>query len=234
MENTMTQRLKFASFILLAAAAAGMMPTAKADEWDKTTVLTFNAPVEIPGHVLAAGTYVFKLFDSDSERNVVQVFTQDEKQLVATIIAIRDYRQEPTGDTVVRFEERSSGSPEALHSWFYPGDNYGVQFVYPKAEQQYAERSAPPAPEVQPVAEAPAPEPEPAPALDPLPAFDTAAVVSENVIIEEEAPAAPVESVPATPDPLPQTAGNFAAIPLLGVLLLSGGLTAVRFAARQN
>jgi hypothetical protein len=38
--------------------------SARADEWDKKTVLTFSRPVGIPGYVLRAGTYTFRLADS--------------------------------------------------------------------------------------------------------------------------------------------------------------------------
>ena len=125
----MTQLWKSALLTLLVGGAVWLAPAAKADEWDKQTVLTFNEPVEIPGKVLPAGTYVLRLLDSQSDRNVVQVFTEDQKQLLATILAIPAYRVEPTGKTVVTFDERPSGSPEALHEWFYPGDNYGFEFV---------------------------------------------------------------------------------------------------------
>src|SRR5579862_8634777 len=134
----MMKRFKVAFFTLLVAGVACFAPGARADEWDKETILTFNEPVEIPGKVLPAGTYVFRLADSESDRNVVQVFTEDEKQLLATILAIPAYRIEPTGNTVVTFDERPSGSPEALHKWFYPGDTYGFEFVYPKSEMQLA------------------------------------------------------------------------------------------------
>ena len=53
--------------------------------------------------------------------------------MYATILALPDYRLKPTGKTVITFEERSSNSPQAIKAWFYPGDNYGQEFVYPKA-----------------------------------------------------------------------------------------------------
>ena len=140
----MTKRLKFAFLALLAAGAAWFAPAARADEWDKQTMLTFNSPVEVPGAVLPAGTYVFRLADSPSDRDIVQIFTDDHKHLMATILAIPAYREEPTDKTVVTFEERPSGSPEALHKWFYPGETEGFEFVYPKSERQYAARAEQP------------------------------------------------------------------------------------------
>lgn len=108
-------------------------PTVKADAWDKRTELTFSAPVELPGVVLSPGTYVFKLLESPSDRNIVQVFSKDETKLYATILAIPDYRLTPASKTIVRFEERPAGTPEAIKEWFYPGDEYGEEFAYPKS-----------------------------------------------------------------------------------------------------
>jgi len=109
----------------------GWTTGAAADERDKKTIVTFSAPVEIPGKALPAGTYVFKVLDSASNRNILQIFDKDEKQLYATILAIPDYRLRPSDKPVIRFEERPSGTPEAIKAFFYPGDDYGLQFVYP-------------------------------------------------------------------------------------------------------
>jgi len=103
-----------------------------ANTWNEQTSFTFSAPVEIPGMVLPAGTYVFKLMDSASDRDIVQIFNQDRTKLFATILAIPDYRTNPTSSPVVKFEERPANSPEAIDAWFYPGLNYGMEFVYPK------------------------------------------------------------------------------------------------------
>jgi hypothetical protein len=105
---------------------------ARADEWNKKTVMTFSQSVEIPGQVLPAGTYTFVLADSPSDRHIVQIFNSDGSHIIATILAINNYRLKPTGDTVVKFAERSGDNPEALKAWFYPGDNFGQEFVYPK------------------------------------------------------------------------------------------------------
>jgi len=83
--------------------------------------------------VLPAGTYVFKILDSQSDRHIVQIFNQDESQILATILAIPNYRLKVTDKTVITFRERPAGEPEALRAWFYPGRNFGEEFVYPKA-----------------------------------------------------------------------------------------------------
>jgi hypothetical protein len=102
------------------------------DAWNKKTTLTFNQPVELPGVILPAGQYVFKLADFASSRNVVQVFNADEDQIYATILAIPSYRMDPADEPVILFEERRSDRPQAIHAWFYPGDQYGQEFVYPE------------------------------------------------------------------------------------------------------
>jgi hypothetical protein len=106
-----------------------------ADEWNKKTEFQFSEPVAIPGKVLAPGKYVFELADSDSDRNIVQVFSEDSKgneRLVATILATPDYLEHTPQKPVIQFEERPSGSPEAIRSWFYPGEKTGWEFSYPK------------------------------------------------------------------------------------------------------
>jgi hypothetical protein len=128
-----TRKWFVVTFCLVLLCLLAEPSTMKADVEDRATKLTFSEPVEVPGRVLAAGTYWFTLADSDSERHIVEVWNADRTQLVTTILAVPDYRQHPTGKTVIHFEERPSGQPEAIHSWFYPGANYGEEFVYPKA-----------------------------------------------------------------------------------------------------
>jgi hypothetical protein len=108
------------------------MPTAKADEWDKKTILTISEPIQVPKQVLEPGTYVFKLMDSQSDRHIVQIFDKDEKHLVTTVLAIPNYRLKPTGKSKFQFWEVPAGQPKALRAWFYPGDNFGQEFAYPK------------------------------------------------------------------------------------------------------
>src|SRR5579871_1625681 len=102
---------------------------AGADEWNMKTKVTFSGQVEVPGMVLPAGTYVFKLMDN-SDRNVVQIFDKDERKSMTSFMAVPEERQEPPNQTIIRFEERSGNSPEAVHLWFYPGDKTGHLFIY--------------------------------------------------------------------------------------------------------
>jgi hypothetical protein len=110
----------------LPAGTAAQMP----DTRDRT-IMTFSAPVELPGMRLEAGTYVWKLADTSS-RNVIQVFTQDEKEILGQWLFISAERRDVTGETVVTFRETSAGSTPAVQFWFYPGESIGKEFIYPK------------------------------------------------------------------------------------------------------
>jgi hypothetical protein len=121
----------------LFAASSFLSQPAKADEWNKKTEFQFSAPVQIPGKTLSAGKYVFELADSESDRNLVQVFSEDADgngHLITTLQAVPDYTTKTPDKPTLHFEERSSGTPEAIRSWFYPGENTGWEFVYPLGE----------------------------------------------------------------------------------------------------
>ena len=125
--------IKIVTFVCLGVLGTAL-PQAKADESDQKTVFTFSGAVEIPGQVLSPGTYVFKLMDSQSDRSIVQVFNKNENRLCGTFLTIPDYRLKPAGKAIITFEERAAGAPEAVRAWFYPGENYGHEFVYPKVK----------------------------------------------------------------------------------------------------
>lgn len=111
-------------FVLFTTA---FMPFAKADEWDKKTIITTNEPIQIEGKVLAPGQYVMKLLES-ADRHIVQIYDVDHSKLEMTVLAIPAYRFEPSGDTRLTFWEMPPGRAPALRTWFYPGDNSGLEF----------------------------------------------------------------------------------------------------------
>jgi len=114
-----------------------IIPSSGADVGNKKTFVTFNEAVEVPGQVLPAGTYVFKLADSLSDRHIVQIWNADENHLFATILAIPAQRLEASGDSAFELEERPGDSPMALKFWFYPGDTIGQEFAYSYRQSSY-------------------------------------------------------------------------------------------------
>jgi len=228
----MTKALYRVAFILyIAVSVVGFASPAKADESNKLTYFTFSAPVELPGNkVLPAGTYAFKLLDSAGDRNIVQIFNKDLTMLYATVVTIPDYRPQPHDKTIIKFSETSPGGPEAIKEWFYPGDNYGQEFVYPK---QRAVQLA-----------AAANEPVPAMAVESTD-LTTAPIVAVTPQQEElpvtqaiqtAPPAAAVQTQPA-PDPapmaeteqLPKTGSSVPLIALLGAASLGIAFILKRF-----
>jgi hypothetical protein len=181
----------------VALIAAAVTPPVKADEWDKKTIITINEPVQMPSccnadHVvvLQPGTYVLALVDSLSDRHIVRVFEQDQKTVITTILAIPNYRLQPTGKSVFQFWETPAGQPRAMRAWFYPGDNFGQEFAYYKATSI----------EIAKVAKAPVP----AVVVETEAELKTAPVV----IVDEKGEEKPVEIIVAKSEPPVQPAAE--------------------------
>ena len=124
------------SFFTLVLTLGVMLPAARADEWNQETELTFSQPVQIPGQILAAGTYKFVLLEDSANRDMVQIFSADRTKLYATLNTVPSSRMEPTGDTVISFAERASGQPDAIMTWFYPGELDGHEFIYSRQQER--------------------------------------------------------------------------------------------------
>ena len=204
-------------FALACTVAA---PFLHADAWDKRTIVTFHQPVEIPRVVLGPGTYQVKLVNSMSDRDIVQFSNERGNHVFATVLAIPDYQPTLRDHSVFTFEERAADAPQALKAWFYPGDHWGEEFVYPKAETA---RTAPPQTTLSP---RPAPAVQPTAAAPPAPA--SAPVVAQNVAPTPPAPQPPVEVAQAQPAPapakeLPKTGSTLPLIALIGAFSLVSG-----------
>jgi hypothetical protein len=218
--------------------------TAQADESDKKTTITFNGPVEIPGvhlkgwGVLPAGTYVFKIMDSLSDRHIVQIFNEDETIVYATVLAIPNYRLKATDKTVITFHERPAGEPEALRAWFYPGANWGEEFVYGKTKAMAIAKVNNTPVLFTPVEAAEVTEPIKAVDLPAMKELRTAPVMALQPSGEEVAMAEVVTAPPAQPEAiaktLPATASNVPLAAIFGLIAFGGALTAGAFAKRSS
>jgi hypothetical protein len=121
---------------LIIAFAAFFELTAHADELDQTNIVTFSQPVQIPGQVLPVGTYLLKLANSDSDRDLVQIFNSNQTHLYTTLQTVPTERPTSTDDTSITFAEQGSGNPDALLKWFYPGRLTGHEFVYSSQQEK--------------------------------------------------------------------------------------------------
>src|SRR5215467_8514291 len=196
---------------------------AQADQWDKKTILTIDQPIQVTETLLEPGQYVLKLADSNSNRHVVQIFNSDQSRIIDTVLAVPNYRLQPTGHSRFAFWETPPQNAKALRAWFYPGDNFGQEFRYPTHLAMLATN----APAL------PAPEP---PAAVPPPA-ETAVPQqpeSQSMLQEPQQGKEPVEiaqntspSTPAlsqkeepAPKTLPKSATSYPLIGLSGLLAL--------------
>jgi hypothetical protein len=125
-----------------AALALGVGVAAQQTVQDRTTFVTFSGPVSIPGKTLPAGTYTFRLADTQADRHIVQVLEKDNGNIVATLLAVPADRAEAQGDPVVTFKETPSDHPPAVRYWYYAGERAGNEFVYPKDQAMTIARAS--------------------------------------------------------------------------------------------
>ena len=224
----------------LALIGAMFTPRAKADDYDKKTIVTFSGPVEIPPvyitgmRVLPAGTYVFKLVNSSSNRHIVQIFNKDQTKIYATILAIPNYRLVPKNKTVITFNEGVRGAPQPIRAWFYPGANWGEEFVYPKTRAvELAKVTKVPVLALQaevPVEIAKPEEPQVVVVLQQAPVI-AVRPTGEEVEIAQVVQSEPRTTVAAAPEAalapaeLPATASSLPLIALCGLLALGGAFS---------
>ena len=253
---------RFKAFALASCVGlfgAMFAPTAKADQWNKRTILTVNEAIQVPNKVLEPGKYVMKLLDSPSNRHIVQIFNDREDQLQTTVLAIPNYRLQPTGKTEFGFWETPVGTPKALRSWFYPGDNFGQEFAYPKNEaMQIAAAVHQSVPTTYATSEADLTTArvgtvdqvgtereldQQTYAKNDMPTGTVAQAPAENTqVAQNTAPAAPATPAPAvdqsadrqaTPAALPRTASPYPLIGLIGLLSIAAFGAVTVFAKRS-
>jgi hypothetical protein len=211
---------KIRIFSLLSMVTLGSMFTATAradgDDWNKLTKITISEPVAVSGTLLQPGSYWFRLVDFPATRHTVQIMSENRDRVFATINANNVYRPQPTDKTQFTFYETPAGQAPAMKDWFYPGDDYGQQFLYKPVQLSQISQ---PVVQTRPLEPAPPPPvvAEPAPAPEP-----PAPVIAQN---EPPAAAPPApESAPA-PEPapavLPQTATDIPLLTLIGLLSLA-------------
>jgi LPXTG-motif cell wall-anchored protein len=122
-------------------ALTALIPSVHADEYDKKTTITVNETIMVPGATLTPGKYVMKLMNSSSNRHIVQIFDEDQKKLYTTILAFNNYRLVPKDKTELTYWETPAGTPPAMRAWFWPGDNFGQEFAYPKDQAELLART---------------------------------------------------------------------------------------------
>ena len=119
--------LRTTAALALSFMGSALVPTLKADDWNRKTRITIDQSIDVQGTVLSPGSYVIKLLGSSDQRTV-EIFNAAENHLITTVLAFPAYRLDPTGNSEFTFYDRAEGQPRALRTWFYPGDNVGFEF----------------------------------------------------------------------------------------------------------
>ena len=111
-----------------------LSPNARAQSFEQKTRVTFSQPVEVPGMVLPAGTYIFEALDSSA--HLTRILSADEMHVYTTVFTIPEERLEPAKKATVTLEENPNGTPERVEGWFYPGESTGNWFVYARSHSR--------------------------------------------------------------------------------------------------
>lgn len=229
LQSSIFRGAKIATVCGLALAAAFLATRAKADDWDKKTTLTVNEPIQITDTYLQPGTYVLMLDrGSQSNRHIVRIYNDKQSHLINTVLAVPAYRVRVSGSTQFTFWETPPGTARALRDWYWPGDNFGQEFAYPKHLREIAQATPAPAPP------APAPQAEEQPAPQPQPQAEVQEQQEQEQV--EVAQAAPPPAPPAPeaqqpqeqpqpqpeaqPQQLPKTASPYPFVGLVGLFSL--------------
>lgn len=130
----------------LTTVALGLpsVAAAQAPDTNERTKITIDEPIEVPHATLQPGTYWFELVDSKADENTVTIQNEAENKTIATIITVPLYREldDTHGDTELVLSRTEGPGVAALDAWFFPGRQYGHQFIYPKEQaRQIAERT---------------------------------------------------------------------------------------------
>jgi hypothetical protein len=217
--------LAVAAVACLAVAGLASSASAQTDEFRKRSVFTTSEPVEIPGTVLKPGKYVIRLRTAPRQRGVLQIFNvvevldAPEEKVLASLFSMPDYNLAPPNKPLFGYYEGGPGLPKSIRVWYYPEDNYGEQFVYPKAQAaelaKYGNQS-----------------------VLSMPALEAASAANALTAIggTKEAPPARRTQMLAQanppaglPDQLPKTASLYSVLAWVGIicLILAGGIRAL-------
>jgi hypothetical protein len=234
----MLKRLASASVlvVLVSALASG----ANAFTHDKRTYFTFSQPVALPGMTLPAGTYMFRLANPDTSRNVIQVANREGTESFAMLHTVQAQRPDAPKDSELRFRETAAGAPPAVGTYWYMGERTGYEFLYSKEQLAALNNVVQPAPaeradssaDVPPIAD---PDTSPDVVEGPgLPSVEEPAEADSQIAqVQPREPAAPpaapvnepAPNAASTRDELPRTASPLA-------LLLLGGIATAGFGVK--
>jgi hypothetical protein len=140
--------------VLIGALCVVLVPRASAQEalespgnnvYSDRTIFTFSQPVEVPGMVLPAGTYVFKRLNAASgltlgSGDYTAIYDESDMRCLGIFVTRTEERPglyadwQKVRDPWVSFKEHPADSESAaiIDAWFVPNRVDGQQFDYSK------------------------------------------------------------------------------------------------------
>jgi hypothetical protein len=112
----------------LGLLSASFVPSLRADDNNKETRMTINGPLQVQDTLLAPGQYVFKLSEPDSDHSVVSIYSADGARLEGIVMGWSAYRTDAGDKKLFTISQPQGNQPAKLQTWFYPGDNFGLEF----------------------------------------------------------------------------------------------------------
>ena len=112
----------------LGLLSASFVPSMRADESNKETRLTVNQPLQVQDTLLAPGEHVFKLIAP----GVLSIYNADGTKAEGLILGMAAYRNDAGDKNLFTISQPAAGQPAKLQTWFYPGDNFGLEFQVKK------------------------------------------------------------------------------------------------------
>ena len=216
---------KFLGALILCLGVSALA-LAQGSTVQRDTKLAVSEATQVGPVLLDPGSYTLRVHDFKGGKVQVNIVRDSDQKMMGTATAMRARRNLDTNqqaDNQTQFTYTTFNGHPAVATWYYPGDEWGEQFVYGKetiaANTGDVTVTQTPAPTASTSTMAESRPPAPAP-----------------VVEERREEPAPVEAAPApAPAPaatLPKTASSTPLIGLLGALSLAGA-AAVRFGRRK-
>ncbi len=119
--------------LIALTVASVVSPAVRADDTAKQANVTLSSAEQVPGSVLAAGTYIFKQTGSQSGWAIIQVYSNDGSALMTTILAYPNPKVASNGQNFVTYPANGPGTIPAMEGIIFTGDSTVEQFAYPKS-----------------------------------------------------------------------------------------------------
>ena len=113
---------------MLGLLTAGFTPSMRADDSNKETRITINQPLQIQNVLLAPGQHVLKLI----QPGIVSIYNADGTRPEGLIEGWSAYRTDAGDKKLIIVSQSQGNQPATLKYWFYPGDNFGLEFPVEK------------------------------------------------------------------------------------------------------